>query len=164
MNPSSDKIYSLLVLYDMHTGFFPKAIEGISDEDAHNRMDTRANHVAWLAGSLVQQRYALATALGIDKKQQAYELFKDYKGIQDGVTYPSLSAFKKDWEAITPMLREALAAVSDENLASPFEMEPEMEMTYYDLIAFSTYREANQIGQIALYRRLLGYDAMRYEV
>ena len=163
MNPTSDKMYSLLVLYDMHTGFFSKAIDGISDEDAHNRMDTQANHVAWLAGSLVQQRYAIAKALGIDKKQSAHELFKDYKGIQYGVTYPSLSTFKKDWETITPVLREALANVSDEKLDSPFEMEPEMEMTYYDLIAFSTYREASQIGQIALYRRLLGYDAMRYE-
>ena len=40
---------------------------------------------------------------------------------------------------------------------------PEMETAYYDRLAFSTYLEATQIGQIALYRRLLGYDAMRYE-
>jgi len=156
-------MFSLLVLYDMHTTFFPNAIEGISDEDAHNRMDTRANHVAWITGSLVQQRYALANALGIDKKHSAYELFKDYKGIQDGVTYPSFLTFKKDWKIITPVLREALATMSDEKLDSPFEREPEMEMTYYDALAFSTYREASQIGQIALYRRLLGYDAMKYE-
>jgi hypothetical protein len=113
--PTSNKMFSLLVLYDMHTGFFPNAIKGISDKDAHNRMNTRANHVAWLTGSLVQQRYEIANALGIDEKQSAYELFKDYKGIQDGVTYPSLSTFKKDWETITPVLREALANASDES-------------------------------------------------
>src|SRR5690625_4045249 len=158
MDPTSDTMFSLLVLYDMQTGFFPNAIEGISDEDAHNRLDTQANHVTWLTGSLVQQRYEIANLLGIDKTQEAHELFKDFKGIQDGVTYPSLSTFKKDWETITPVLREALANVSDEKLESPFETEPEMEMTHYDLIAFSTYREASQIGQIALYRRLLGYD------
>jgi hypothetical protein len=147
----------------MHTGFFPNVIEGISDEDAHNRLNTEANHAAWLAGSLVQQRYAIANALGIDKKQSAHELFKDYKGIQNDVTYPPLTQFKKDWEIITPVLREILVNVSDEKLDSDFEMEPEMKMTYYDLITFSTYREANQIGQIALYRRLLGYKAMRYD-
>lgn len=160
---TSPKIITLLDLYDMHTGFFPRAIEGISDKDAHNRMSTKANHIAWLSGSLVQQRFALANDLDIDKKQQADELFKDYKGIQEGVTYPPLSTFLNDWEIISPILRDALAAVSDEKLESPFEMEPEMEMTYYDLFTFSTYREANQIGQIALYRRLLGYDAMKYE-
>lgn len=94
--PTNNKMFSLLVLYDMHTDFFPKVIVGISDEDAHNRINTEANHVAWLTGSLVQQRYEIANLLGIDEKQSAYELFKDYKGIQDGVTYPSLSTFKKD--------------------------------------------------------------------
>jgi hypothetical protein len=41
-------------------------------------------------------------------------------------------------------------------------MMPEMRMTYFDLIAFIIYREANIIGQIALWRRLLGYEAMKY--
>jgi hypothetical protein len=31
-----------------------------------------------------------------------------------------------------------------------------------EMINFSTYREANMIGQIALWRRLLGYPAMNY--
>jgi hypothetical protein len=51
--------------------------------------------------------------------------------------------------------------VSDEKLDSEFEM-PEMKMTYFELFTFMIYREANMIGQIALWRRLLGYDAMKY--
>jgi hypothetical protein len=35
-------------------------------------------------------------------------------------------------------------------------------MSLYELITFSIYREANIIGQIALWRRLLGYPGMRY--
>ena len=93
----SNRMYSLIVLYDMHTQYFLKAIGGISDKDAHNRMNTKANHVAWLTGSLVQERYEMADLLGSTKLQQsAHELFKDHKGIQDNVTYPSLAEFKKD--------------------------------------------------------------------
>ena len=158
----ANKLSSLIVLYDMHTKFFMSALEGISDQDAHSRLNTKANHVAWLTGSLVQERFETAKALGIDKKQAAHKLFANNKGIQDNVTYPSLSDFKADWKSITPILREALVNVSDEKLDASFEMMPGMSMTYFELIAFIIYREANCIGQIALWRRLLGYEAMKY--
>ncbi|MBA2406912.1 MAG: DinB family protein [Chitinophagales bacterium] len=157
----SNRMYPLTVLYDMHTTFFSSAFDGISDKDAHNRLNTKANHVAWLTGSLVQQRFEIAKALGIDRKQAADELFKDNKGIQDNITYPPLAEFKKDWESITPMLRDAFANVHDEKLDSPFEM-PGMNMTYFNMLTFIIYREANIIGQIALWRRLLGLEAMKY--
>lgn len=157
----SNRMFSLMVLYDMHTKFFSSALDGISDKDAHNRLNTKANHIAWLTGSLVQQRYEIAKELGVDGKQAANELFKDYKGIQDNVTYPPLNEFKKDWENISPALRDALINVSDEKLDSEFKM-PEMTMPFFDLVAFMIYREANIIGQLALWRRLLGYDAMKY--
>jgi hypothetical protein len=160
--PVSSRIYSLLVLYDMHTSFFKNALDGISDEDAHKRLDTKANHIAWLTGSLVQQRYDIANMLGAAGRQQADELFKNNKGIQDGLTYPQLETFKKDWEYISPVLREALMKVTDEKLDTEFEMMPGYKMTYYDIVTFTIYREANCIGQLALWRRLLGYDAMKY--
>ena len=158
----SSRMHSLIVLYDMHTTYFSNVIEGISDKDSHNRLNTKANHIAWLTGSLVEQRYEIARELGSDVKQGANELFKDNKGIQDGVTYPSLAAFKKDWVSITPVLRDAFVNVTDQKLDESFEMMPGMKMTYYDLITFIIYREANCIGQIALWRRLLGYEAMKY--
>jgi hypothetical protein len=156
------KMHSLLILYDMHTAYFFNALEGISDSDAHQRLNTKANHIAWLTGSLVHERYELARTLGKELKQQTGELFNNHQGIQDNVTYPTLADYKKDWEIISPVLKEVLLNLSDEKLDSTFEMMPGMTMTYFDLIVFMTYREANCIGQIALWRRLLGYEAMKY--
>jgi hypothetical protein len=159
---ASNRMFSLIVLYNMHTTFFSSVLDGITDSDAHHRLNTKANHIAWLTGSLVEQRYEIANLLGIDSKQQAYELFKNNKGIQDHITYPSLAQYKKDWEAITPLLKDALVNVSDAKLDESFEMMPGMRMTHFDLITFIIYREANIIGQIALWRRLLGYEGMKY--
>lgn len=145
----------------MHTDFFNKAIEGISDEDSNKRLNTKANHIAWITGSLVQERFEMAGLLGKEMKQKADELFKDHQGIKEDVIYPSLKDFKKDWDKISPVLRKELSEVTDEKLDSIFTM-PEMTMPYFDLIAFIIYREANCIGQLALWRRLLGYDAMKY--
>ncbi|MNK01339.1 hypothetical protein D3C87_191360 [compost metagenome] len=156
------RLYGFIILYDMQTDFFLSALEGISDTDAHNRHDTKANHVAWLAGSLLQQRYEQAGILtGQDLKQTGDALFKDNQGIKDNVTYPSLEQYKNEWKKVSTILREAFINATTEKLDSMIDI-PGMKITVFELISFSIYREANCIGQIALWRRLLGYDAMKY--
>lgn len=161
-NLKSSKLYAIISLYDMQTTYFRNVLDGISDDDTHNRLNTKANHIAWLTGSLVEQRYELARILGVDQQQTSSELFKNNKGIQDDVKYPSLDVFRKDWEAISPLLKEALINLTDEELAKAIQMGPDMTFPLYDLITFISYREANVIGQIALWRRLLNYPAMKY--
>ena len=159
---ASSRIEGLISLFDYHTGFFERVLEGISKEDMHNRLNTQANHPAWLAGALVNQRFMMTTETGTGQKQTQEELFKNNKGIQEGVIYPSNEEYIADWKRITPEAREALLKIDDSKLDSPFEMEG-MNMSHYELITFTIYREASMIGQLALWRRLLGYAAMRYD-
>lgn len=158
----SNRMLAIIAMFDLQTPFLNSVLEGISDEDAHKRLNTKANHIAWLAGSLVAQRFELAELFGAEtRKPSAHDLFKDNKGIQDGVIYPSLVSFKTDWEYITPICKTALMKATDEKLDSMFEM-PGMSFPFFDMVTFTIYREANCIGQIALWRRLLGYEAMKY--
>lgn len=156
----------LINYYDWHTKLFNNVLVGISDADAQNRLGTKANHVAWIAGSLVEERYQLATFAGrsLQNFQNSHDLFKGHKGIQDNVSYPALDEFRKDWTIISPALRDALVTLSDDQLDSPdpYKM-PGENLTFFDSITGITDRESYCIGQIALFRRLLGYDAMKYE-
>jgi hypothetical protein len=163
-----DLMETIISLYDYHTKLFLNALAGISDQDAQDRLGTKANHIAWIAGSVVYQRQVLANALGIQVKQTSEELFKagkaeGHKGIQEHVTYPSLDEYKKDWEKISSALKEGLVNISEEQLngPDPFAM-PGGDYTFFDTLTFCTDRESYCIGQIGLYRRLLGYDAMKW--
>lgn len=158
---ASNRMYAIIALYDMHTPYFHNALEGISDEDATDRLATKANHMAWITGSLVQERFEMANLLGLDLKSTANELFKNHQGIQDDAIYPALATYKKDWDHISPLLRAALLKVTDEELNKVIDF-PGMNFPLYDMVTFNSYREANCIGQIALWRRLLGYDGMKY--
>ncbi len=156
------RLSSLIAMYDMQTTFFISALDGISEKDAQNRLNTKANHIAWLTGSLVQQRFEIYNDLtNGNEEQQAIELFKNNQGIKDGIAYPTLEQFKKDWQHISPKTREALVNADADTLGKKIEM-PGMEATLYEIIVFSMYREANCIGQIALWRRILGYEPMKY--
>jgi hypothetical protein len=159
--PKDARLVGIFALYDLHTDLFPRALEGISDEDAHQRLGTAANHVAWIAGSTVEMRFVAARNFGLDVHQQADELFKDFKGIQDGVQYPPLRHYLDDWSRISPLVREKTLEVDTAWLDEEKDMGG-WKASNWELIKFSTYREANMIGQIALWRRLLGYPAMRY--
>lgn len=159
---ASTRTQGLLAMYDLQTPFLERAIEGISKEDFQNRLDTKANHMAWLTGALVQQRFSMTMETHPELKQTGHELFQDNKGIQDNVAYPSIEEYLKDWKMISPLGREVLVNITDEKLDSILDM-GFMKMSYYDLITFSLYREASMIGQLALWRRLLGYPAMKYD-
>lgn len=159
---ASTRTHGLLSLFDMHTTYFARALDGIADQDAHNRLNTQANHMAWLAGSAIHDRFQMTSETHPGQQQTGEDLFRDHKGIQDGATYPSMKEYLQDWERITPMAREALLRIDDEKLDSEIDM-GFMKMSYYDLLTFTIYREANIIGQLALWRRLLGYPALKYD-
>ena len=158
----STRTQALLTLFDYHTGFFSRALDGISEDDMHNRLNTPANHPAWLAGSLVNQRFQMAPEMKHDIKQTKAELFEGWKGIQEGVRYPTVQEYINDWNRIAPIAREALMSIDDKKLDSEFDMGG-MKMTWYEMTSFTIYREASMIGQLALWRRLLGYPAMKYD-
>lgn len=159
---ASTRTTGLLTLFDYHTGYFARALEGISAKDMQNRLNTQANHPAWLAGSLVHQRFMMASETNSELRQTGEELFKDWKGIQDGIQYPTIAEYLKDWESISPKARKALVEMDDKKLDSDFDMGG-IKMPYYELTCFNIYREASIIGQLALWRRLLGYPAIKYD-
>lgn len=159
---TSTRTQGLLDLFDLQTTFFARAIEGISKENMHNRLNTQANHMAWLTGSLVQQRLMMTKETNPGMTQAGGELFEDYKGIQEGAIYPTNEQYLADWEKISPIARQSLVDIDDQKLDSEIDMGG-MKMTYYELISFTIYREASMIGQLALWRRLLGYPALKYD-
>lgn len=157
-------MHTLLNIYDWHTKLFRNALAGISDKDAMERLNTKANHIGWIAGSLVHERFELANLFGLGLEQHANELFKDNKGIQDNIVYPKLEEYINDWERVSSLLRNSLEHASAERLEGPdpFNM-PGGPYTFFDTIVACTDRESYCIGQIGLWRRLLGYEAMKYE-
>ncbi|RYE19880.1 MAG: DinB family protein, partial [Sphingobacteriales bacterium] len=65
---ASTRTEGLVALFDLHTGMLERVLDGISEEDMYNRLNTKANHMAWLAGALVAQRFQMAQ--DVDKDLQ----------------------------------------------------------------------------------------------
>lgn len=159
---ASTRTEGLLALFDLQTGLLSRALDGLSEQDMHNRLGTKANHMAWLAGSLVAQRYMMVMETHPEMKMTGAELFGMNKGIDDTAKYPDNATYLQDWNTVTPFAREALAAIDDTKLDSNLDMGG-MKMKWMDMISFTIYREASMIGQLALWRRLLDKPALKYD-
>lgn len=160
---ADERLDAALIQYDLHSKLFDNVLEGISDVDATVRLNGQTNHIAWLAGSLLYQRFECTNLVGNPtEKPASYELFKDFKGIQEQ-KYPSIQEFKNDWARVSPQLRASLSSISTEklNTYAPFKM-GEHEVTVYEVIVFNMHREAYFIGQIGILRKYFGYPAMKY--
>lgn len=155
---------AILLLMDGHTQLFNNVLVDLTDEDAQKRLGAKANHMSWIAGSMVYARYDLARLLGATVDYTPNPLFTDYKGLDDSAAYPSISSYKKDWEMLTPILRKAIEELTEEKMASadPFEM-PGGPYRLDEAVLYCFDRESYCIGQLGIGRRILGYDAMKYE-
>jgi hypothetical protein len=159
---ASTRMEGFVALFDIQTDFLKRALDGMSEKDMHNRLDTKANHMAWIAGSLVAQRYMMVSETNPDMKMQGAELFGMGTSIKDDATYPTNDTYQQDWDKVTPFARKALLALTDEKLDSMLDMGG-MKMTFYEMVTFTMYREGSLFGQLALWRRLLDHPAMKYD-
>lgn len=159
---ASTRMEGLVALFDIQTGFLRRALDGIPAADMYKRLDTKANHMAWIAGALVSQRYMMVSETNPEMKMTGAELFKMGTGIDDNAKYPSNETYLEDWDKVTPFAREALLALTDEKLDSILDMGG-MKMTFFEMVTFTMYREGSLFGQLALWRRLLGHSAMKYD-
>ena len=81
------------------------------------------------------------------------------------MNYPELKKLLKNWNIITPILKEKSESLSENALTRnpPFKTPPILDNTLMSYILFLIDRESYVIGQLAFIRKALGYDAMKYD-
>lgn len=148
------RLRTLLESYDVHTDLFPKIITGITERDL-NLFKKGSNIIPWMVGSQVQLRYDIANWLGIHENQAAAELFSGVQTVQDNAIYPPLASFIDDWKKISPILRNAIYELDNEELFLFSKKEPGKTGTFFDLLSDIIQRETNCIVHITAWRAFL---------
>ncbi len=148
--------------FEMHTMLFKNVTLNIKNEDREKKMNNNTNHIAWIVGHMVSTRYMIANVLGAEDREPFPEFFGQGQGIQNNVTYPSLPDLIKDWDAISAIMFKKINSITDAYLETESPFPTPMGSTMKDFFAFITHHEAYTIGQLGIYRRFLGYDAMKY--
>lgn len=159
----AQSIYQSEIMLNMNSRLFINALEGVTEEQAKERISDHNNPLNWLGTHTVWARYNIAMILGKPGANPYNGLFENFKPFDPGYTYPTLAEIKDEWQKATALLTEALAAVTEEHLAAecPFKS-PIGDPTNGGTIAFMTEHESYDIGQVAFLKKYFTKEAMKY--
>lgn len=149
---------------DLNTRLFLSCIDGVRDEAALERPGGRTNHIAFLAVHLLDARCYLARGAGLEAECPFKDVLEGAQGVEDIEDYPSLDAVREAWEDVSLRLSAHLETLTDADLEAKAGADFPIEGggTVLGMLAFLTQHDSYHVGQIALLRRYIGLDAMKY--
>ncbi len=163
----SQKLSVIIPAYRMHTQSFLQVLDGISEEDALKRIDRRTNHLIWITGNFVNMRYGMAHVLGLADTDPNHDLFFMGKALDENNRYPTLKELMTNFHSVSPKVYAKLLSVTDQELADSFPMGmgiPFIEEDKLNFIGMCIGREDYLCGQMALMRRILNYESIKYDL
>ena len=156
-------IYHSELIFNLNTRLFLNALEGVTEEQAKERISDHNNPLNWLAVHTVWARYNIAGLLGKPVENPYNGLFEGFKPFDPDYKYATLAEAKAEWQKASDLLKEALATVTDERLAAeaPFKS-PAGDFTIGGTIAFLAQHESYDVGQVAFLKKYFTKEAMSY--
>ena len=156
-------IYHSEVIFNLNSRLFLNALAGVTEEQAKERISDHNNPLNWLAVHTVWARYNIAALMGKPGNNPYNGLFEGFKPFDPNYKYATLAEAKAEWQKATDLLKEAIATVTDEQLAAdaPFK-NPTGDSSISGTIAFLAQHESYDIGQIGLLKKYFTKEAMSY--
>jgi uncharacterized damage-inducible protein DinB len=157
------KIAPLYEIFRLNTRLLRNTLASVDDASAQVRPGAGANNMAFIAVHVLDARAWMARYLGFEYRHPFEDEFADVTAIDDVEKFPEIETLLAAWTEVSELLDERLPALStaDVERESPQEF-PVADPSVTGGITFLLQHEAFHIGQLALLRRILGFDSMSY--
>jgi hypothetical protein len=153
----------LELILNMNERLFLNSLNGVTDEQANERISDHNNPLIWIATHTVWARFNMLMFLGKPAKNPYEGKFENFKAYNPNDTYPTLDSLKKEWKNSSQLLKEAFQNVSDDILSADSPLKsPIGEFTNGGTLSFLVQHESYDIGQMAFLKKYLTVEAMQY--
>lgn len=155
-------INAIIAQYDLQTSWFLNALKNISEEESNLQFAENLNPIKWVAGHLTDARMTIFNIVSGEPINEEYKkLFGKGTSSQSIKKNTTIEQIRVDWTTISFELKTTLQNLSDEKLLSkpPFQTSIPDE-TLLGLVAYFSIHESFHIGQLSIYRKLIGKEAL----
>lgn len=158
-----NSVYQSKIIFNMNERLFNSTLEGLTEDQATERIVGHVNPISWIASHTLWARYNTVMFLGKPADNPYNDLFENFKAFDSSLAYPSLEEIKSEWTKASGLLNDALDSVSEEHLAaeSPIKS-PIGDFTNAGTVAFLAQHESYDIGQLGLLKKYFTRQAMSY--
>ena len=150
----------IAMIFSFNDDFVLQAIEGLTHEELWRAPTGHNNPLLWVAGHIVQTRAMVLQLLGERVEPGWGTLFDRGAKIGDAKQYPSGTEVAQVMRDVSPRLRSALSALSDEQLSKPASLPIPGITTLADELAFFALHDSYHVGQLVYIRKSLGYSGL----
>jgi DinB superfamily len=151
------------IIFNMNDRLFLSTLQGVTEEQAKERIIGHVNPVIWIGAHTVWARYNALMFLGAPSGNPYNDLFENFKAYDVSLNYPSLAEVKDEWKKVSGLLKDAIANVSEEHLAADAPIKnPIGDFTNWGTVTFFAQHESYDIGQLGLLKKFLTKEAMSY--
>lgn len=156
---------SLALQLDLHTRWFLRALENVSDTQSNTRMSDHFNTIKWVAGHLLNSRLtSISRIAGIQPDESYKMLFARGSTIDTNNEYPEIDEIISRWQLLSPQLSENILNLAPEVLTAKAAFQaPINDDTIGGALSFLLSHEAFHIGQLSVLRKVAGMPAMSYQ-
>ncbi|MCJ8164245.1 DinB family protein [Pontibacter sp. E15-1] len=160
----ANAIHQSELILNMNSRLFLNSLEGVTEEQATERISDHNNPLIWLATHTVWARYNMSMLLGKPAEHNPYDgKFDNFRPYDAAEDYPSLAEVNAEWQKATALLAEALQSASEAHLAADCPIKsPIGDFTNAGTFAFLVQHESYDIGQMAFLKKYLTKEAMKY--
>ena len=160
MDPQVAPLHAIL---ELNIDLLLNCLDGLSDDEARQRLAGGGNTIAFLAAHLTDTRHFLAHRLGHPVPNPLSRYLAEASSIDDIVEWPTLSEQRDWWRSVSRHLADVMAARTAEDLRRPnVHRFPVSDASELGMIAFLAQHDSYHIGQMGFLRRQLGKLAMAY--
>ena len=148
---------------NMNERLFRNALDGVTDDQAKERISDHNNPLIWITTHTVWARYKMLILMGQPVPNPFEDMFENFKAYDPAESYPTLETIKAEWTKVSKLLNDALQTVTEEYLAqdSPLKS-PIGDFTNGGTLAFLVQHESYDIGQMAFLKKYFTELAMKY--
>ena len=154
MHPS---IGTVAEQFRITTNLFIKAMSDIDKATGMRRPGPVSNPLLWLAGHVIHFRTRLLSLVGVEREFPWGSMFDTGAKVGPAETYPEPEVLVAEWEQLSELLVNRLAALTEADLlAPPAARVPSTDATLRGAIGYFSLHEAYHVGQMGYVRKWLG--------
>lgn len=156
-------IYQSALMFNMNERLFNNALEGVTEDQAKERVSGHSNPLIWIATHTVWARYNALMFLGKPSENPFNGKFENFKAYDPADNYPTLETVKAEWTKASSLLKDAIQSATEEHLAADSPLKsPIGDFTNGGTLAFLAQHESYDIGQMGFLKKYHTKEAMKY--
>jgi hypothetical protein len=97
----SKSIFQSEIIFNLNDRLFINALEGLTDEQAMQRLTPHNNPLNWIAAHTVDARYLALMLLGKPAQTPYKGMFENFKAYDPAIKYPGLENIRYEWKKVS---------------------------------------------------------------